>query len=239
MSFNSNDFKGFTFRSGPVKSTTNQNSSFWWNDNNDTDVDEFLGLDTNVKKGKDLVALAGYKRAISNFVQIVTEQSIPVVFNSKDESYTDGKKVVIGSNIDDKKFDVAVGLALHEGSHIKLSDFNLLKNLEMNIPQEIYVLAESVGVDRCDVISTIKNILNYVEDRRIDSFIFQTSPGYKSYYHSMYEKYFYSKNVDKGLLSDEFRTEEIESYMFRIINLHNKNRQLTSLKGLKEICFFN
>ena len=235
MSFNSNDFKGFTFRSGAVKKTTEQNSTFWDTNSNDVDVDEFLGIDTTTKKGKDLVALAGYKRAISNFVNIVTEQSIPVVFNSNDQSYTDGKKVVIGSNIDDKKFDVAVGLALHEGSHIKLSDFTLLKNLETSIPQEIYVLAESVGVKRYDVISTVKSILNYVEDRRIDSFIFQTSPGYKSYYHSMYEKYFYSKNVDKGLLSSEFRIENIESYMFRIINLHNKNRQLGSLKGLKEI----
>jgi nitric oxide reductase activation protein len=51
----------------------------------------------------------------------------------------------------------------------------------------------------------------------------------------MYDKYFYSKNVDKGLLSSEYRTETIESYMFRIINLHNKNRQLSSLKGLKSI----
>jgi len=235
MSFNSNDYKGFTFRSGAVKKTTEQNSTFWDTNSNDVDVDEFLGIDTTTKKGKDLVALAGYKRAISNFVNIVTEQSIPVVFNSNDQSYTDGKKVVIGSNIDDKKFDVAVGLALHEGSHIKLSDFTLLKNLETSIPQEIYVLAESVGVKRYDVISTVKSILNYVEDRRIDSFIFQTSPGYKSYYHSMYEKYFYSTSVDKGLLSSEFRTETIDSYMFRIINLHNKNRQLGSLKGLKEI----
>ena len=235
MSFNTKDYKGFTFRSGPVKKTTKQNSHFWMNDNDDTNVDEFLGLDTDVKKGKDLVALAGYKRAISNFVNIVTEQSIPVVFNSNDQSYTDGKKVVIGSNIDDKKFDVAVGLALHEGSHIKLSDFALLRNLENSIPQEIYVLGEKMGVDKYTVLSTVKSILNYVEDRRIDSFIFRTSPGYKSYYHSMYEKYFYSKNVDKGLLSSEYRTEEIDSYMFRIINLHNSNRQLTALKGLKEI----
>jgi len=235
MSFNSKDFKGFTFRSGPVKNTIKQNSHFWMDDNDDYDVDEFLGLDTTVKKGKDLVALAGYKRAISNFVNIVTEDNIPVVFNSKDESYTDGKKVVIGANIDDKKFDVAVGLALHEGSHIKMSDFNLLRNLEYEIPHEIYEVAAKVGVDRMTCISTIKNILNYVEDRRIDSFIFRTSPGYKTYYHSMYDKYFYSKNVDKGLLSNEFRTETIESYMFRIINLHNKNRQLTALKGLKEI----
>ena len=235
MSFNSRDFKGFTFRSGPVKNQVKQNSTFWDTNSNDVDVDEFLGIDTTTKKGKDLVALAGYKRAISNFVNIVTEDNIPVVFNSNDQSYTDGKKVVIGANIDDKKFDVAVGLALHEGSHIKLSDFDLLRNLEYEIPQEIYVLGEGVGVDKMTVISTIKNILNYVEDRRIDSFIFRTSPGYKNYYHAMYDKYFYSKNVDKGLLSSEYRTEEIDSYMFRIINLHNKNRQLTALKGLKEI----
>ena len=130
---------------------------------------------------------------------------------------------------------MAVGLALHEGSHIKMSDFNLLRHLENSIPQELYELAEKINVDRYTVITTIKSILNYVEDRRIDSFIFRTSPGYKNYYHAMYDKYFYSKNVDKGLLSSEYRTEEIDSYMFRIINLHNKNRQLTALKGLKEI----
>ena len=130
---------------------------------------------------------------------------------------------------------MAVGLALHEGSHIKLSDFDLLRHLEINIPAELYVLAEKIGVTKFQVISTVKSLLNYIEDRRIDSFIFRTSPGYKGYYHSMYDKYFYSKNVDKGLLSSEFRTETIDSYMFRIINLHNKNRQLGSLKGLKSI----
>ena len=236
MSFNSRDFKGFTFRSGPAKKKENKSfSSFWDNSSDSYDVDEFLGLDSDKPKGKDLVALAGYKRAIGNFVNIVTGENIPVTFNSRDESYTDGKKVVIGSNLNDKNFDVAVGLALHEGSHIKLSDFNLLANLEMNIPAEIYVLAEKVGVDRMTTVSTVKSILNYVEDRRIDSFIFRTSPGYKGYYHSMYNKYFYSKNIDKGLLSAEFRTETIDSYLFRIINLHNKNRQLGALKGLKNI----
>jgi len=234
MSFNRNNNGGFTFRSGPVKKAKTY-SSFWDNSSDDYDVDEFLGNDIEKPKGKDVVALAGYKRAISNFVNIVTEQDVPVVFNSNDESFTDGKKVTIGSNLNDKNFDVAVGLALHEGSHIKLSDFNLLKNLDINIPQEIYVLGERVGVPRNQVISTIKSILNYVEDRRIDYYIFKTSPGYKGYYHSMYDKYFYSKQVDKGLLSSEFRMENIESYMFRIINLHNKNRQLGALKGLKAI----
>jgi len=235
MSFNSKDYKGFTFRSGPVKNKTKSYSSFWDNSSDDVDVDEFLGNEVNKPKGKDLVALAGYKRAISNFVNIVTGDNIPVTFNSKDESYTDGKKVVIGSNINDKKFDVAVGLALHEASHIKLSDFDFLRNLEFEIPTETYVLGEGKGIVKHEVINLVKSLLNYVEDRRIDNFIFTTSPGYKGYYHSMYDKYFYSKNVDKGLLSSEYRIEDIESYMFRIINLHNKNRQLGSLSGLREI----
>ncbi|MDP6415951.1 MAG: nucleoside hydrolase, partial [Gammaproteobacteria bacterium] len=43
---------------------------------------EFLGLDTETPKGKDVVALAGYKRAIGNFVNIVTGENIPVSFNN-------------------------------------------------------------------------------------------------------------------------------------------------------------
>ena len=234
MSFNSNDYKGFTFRSGPSKNKTKSFSSFWDN-STDTDVDDFLGLDVDTPKGKDIVALAGYKRAIGNFVNIVTGKNIPVTFNNNDESFTDGKKVVIGSNLNEKNFDVAVGLALHEGSHIALSDFNIVKNLEMEIPAELYVMGEGKNVSKTNVIQMVKSVLNYVEDRRIDTDTFKSSPGYKGYYHSMYNKYFYSKNVDKGLLSSEFRMENIDSYMFRIINLHNKNRQLGALKGLREI----
>ena len=120
MSFNPKDYKGFTFRSGPSKNQTSFSS--FWDTSSDSNVDEFLGLDTETPKGKDVVALAGYKRAIGNFVNIVTGENIPVSFNNNDESFTDGKRVVIGSNLNEKNFDVAVGLALHEGSHIKLSD---------------------------------------------------------------------------------------------------------------------
>ena len=180
MSFNSNNFSSF------------------WDTSSDSNVDEFLGIDEDKPKGKDVVALASYKRAIGNFVNIVTGESIPVSFNNNDESFTDGKRVVIGSNLNENNFDVAVCLALHEGTHIIESDFNLLKQLEMNIPEEIFVLAENKNISRNNVIQMIKGILNYVEDRRIDNKTFKSSPGYKGYYHSMYNKYFYSKNVDKG-----------------------------------------
>ena len=123
-----------------INNNNNNNySSFWMNDN-DTDYDELFGIEE--KKGRDLVQLASYKRAIGNFVNIVTGESIPVTFTQRGDSYTDGKSVTIGANLTDKNFDVAVGLALHEGSHIKLSDFNFLKNLDTNIPAEIFVLSE-------------------------------------------------------------------------------------------------
>ena len=41
MSFNSKDFKGFTFRSGPVKKNKQSFSSFWDNSTDDYNVDEF------------------------------------------------------------------------------------------------------------------------------------------------------------------------------------------------------
>ena len=51
----------------------------------------------------------------------------------------------------------------------------------------------------------------------------------------MYDKYFHSKVIDKALQSDEYTDENMESYMFRIINLTNKNTNLSSLNGLREI----
>ena len=51
----------------------------------------------------------------------------------------------------------------------------------------------------------------------------------------MYDKYFHSKVIDKALGTDEYTDENMESYMFRIINLTNKNTNLSSLNGLREI----
>jgi len=231
-------FNPMKLRDKYTASKTNNYSSFWMNDDWDSrKTSIFDGEDEVVGKPKtDLVALAGYRRAISNFVTIVTgESDIKVTFNSNDQSYTDGKSVVIGSKLDDKLFDPSVGLALHEGSHIKLSDFDFLRNLENNIPQEYFDNGEKKGYGRTEVLGHVKNLLNYVEDRRIDNFVFTTSPGYKGYYHSMYEKYFYSKIVDKALTSTEYTEENMESYMFRIINLTNKNTNLDALNGLRQI----
>tara|TARA_B100000161_G_scaffold165223_1_gene118088 strand:+ start:66 stop:2117 length:2052 start_codon:yes stop_codon:yes gene_type:complete len=218
-----------------AKNVANNYSSFWldngW-DNNTSIFDE----DEPKRKGVDLVALASYRRAISNFVSIVTgESDIKVTFNTHGDSYTDGKSVTISAKLDDKLFDSTVGLALHEGSHIKLSDFDFVKQLSQNIPKEYYNKSKVFGWDEWDVDAKIKNLLNYVEDRRIDYFVFSNSPGYKGYYHSMYDKYFHSKIIDKALQSDEYTDLNWESYMFRILNLTNTNSDLDALPGLREI----
>jgi len=214
-------------------STGNNYSSFWLDNDWDNTTSFF---DEEVEKpGVDLIALASYRRAIANFVNIVTSKNIPVTFTSQGDSFTDGKKVTISSKLDDKLFDSTVGLALHEGSHILLSDFDFVKNLEFNIPKEYIDRGFTKGYSEFDVKVHIKNLLNFVEDRRIDYHVFSNAPGYKGYYHSMYDKYFRAKVVDKGLLSDEYTDENLDSYFFRIINITNSNTRLDKLNGLREI----
>jgi hypothetical protein len=214
-------------------------SSFW--------LDESIFDDTEIssveKKSNDLMKLMSYKRSIANFVSIVTGKSIPVTFDGRgDQSYTDGTEVVISAKLDDKEFDPVVGLALHEGSHIALTDFTTLTEmnrgyLPTTIDKEWMANRYQCETDELShiVSNNLKSLLNYVEDRRIDNHVYTTAPGYRGYYESMYDKYFHSKVIDKGLESSEYRTEDWDSYMFRIINLTNENRDLDALKGLREI----
>ena len=230
------NFNPMALREKYSASNRKNNYSSFWLDNGWDDNTSLFDEDEPKKKGVDLVALASYRRAISNFVSIVTgESDIKVTFKSNGDSYTDGKSVTISSKLDDKLFDSTVGLALHEGSHIKLSDFDFLRNLENEIPTEYYNRGEVFGWDKFDVVSKVKDLLNYVEDRRIDYFVFTNSPGYKGYYHSLYDKYFHAKVIDKALKTDEYTSLDWDSYIFRIINLTNKNSNLDALPGLRDI----
>tara|TARA_R110000765_G_scaffold144608_2_gene246676 strand:- start:3068 stop:4537 length:1470 start_codon:yes stop_codon:yes gene_type:complete len=74
-----------------------------------------------------------------------------------------------------------------------------------------------------------------MEDRRIDDFVYNSAPGYKAYYESMYESSFFNDTINKGLKGTEYRTETWESYMFRIINIFNPNSDLDALYNLRKI----
>jgi hypothetical protein len=216
-------------------------SSFWLDSSIFEETDD--NLTTVEKKSNDLMKLMAYKRSIRNFVSIVTGKNISVTFDGRgDDSYTDGQSVTISAKLDDKEFDPVVGLALHEGSHIALTDFETLTEmrngyLPSTIDKEWLANRYNCGVDDLKwlISNNLKSLLNYVEDRRIDNHIYTTAPGYRGYYESMYDKYFHSSVIDKGLQSSEKRDEDWDSYMFRIINITNTNRDLDALKGLREI----
>ena len=223
-----------------VSKKSSYGSSSWWMDGWETDIADSFLSDKELKTN-NLYKMASHRRAVANFVNIVTNKSIPVKFNTKGNSYTNGKTVTISSKIaEPKEFDSSVGLALHEGSHIKLSNFELLRNLQTSI-------SNIIGRDKTEHLiklstkrgvyfeSSVKDILNYVEDRRIDQYIFTQAPGYRDYYRAMYDKYFNDPIIEKGLISNEYTDETFASYMFRLINLHSKTARLSGLKSLPKI----
>jgi len=203
-------------KSKKSKSYSSYGKSSWWMDDWDYSPSVYSSYSTKELATKNLYKLAAHRRAIANFVSIVTGQSIPVKFSTKGDSYTDGKVVTI-------------------------SAFNLLRELEVAIhkivgPEEYKRLEEvskQKGIHYFTAI--VKDILNYVEDRRIDNFIYKSAPGYRDYYRAMYDKFFNDPAIDKGMKSDEFCDENFESYMFRLINLHSKFSRPNALKRMPEI----
>ena len=193
----------------------NKGSAYWLKETRNTD------------ENFDLIELANTQRAISNFVKIQTGKEIPVEFiaNNDGDSMTDGKRILISSLINTHNLDSVVGTALHEAAHCKHTDFLVLKKIANRLLE-----TNLMGGRRW-----IEMLLNFVEDRRIDDLVYRNAPGYQDYYRAMYDRYFYSKIIDKGLRGKEYREENWDSYAFRIINLFNKNTDLKALACLEEV----
>ncbi len=217
----------------PVKTYEESASSYWFDD-----IDTDFTYQVNNKKQIDYTKLASAQRAIGNFVNIVTGKQIPVHFQNNDQSYTDGRSVTIGSKIEDKNFDATVGLALHEGSHIAFTNFKLLDGCYIGSSFHSYIAMRggdpNMNMVESDIMQ-VKDLFNWIEDRRIDYHVYTNAPGYRKYYESMYAKYFNSAIVDKALQSEEKTDEDWDSYMFRIINLTNPNRKIDALEVLPAV----
>ena len=173
----------------------------------------------------DLIELASAQRNITNFVKILTGDEIPVEFTTTGDSMTDGKSITISSRITQNTLDSTIGLALHEGAHCAYTNFDVPKKIGNLLLERNLIHGKEI----------ILLLLNFVEDRRIDQLIYNTAPGYQSYYKSMYDKYFYNDTISNGIRSNKFRKENWESYIFRIINIFNKHTDLNALAKLKEV----
>lgn len=251
-------------RTGPKKKPAPVSYSSYWMDFDDDaafmDHYEMYGDGASkfaeVSDTERVMKLASVRRAIANFVRILTNDgTIGVAFSSGQQSYTDGKKVVISADSDPKKFDSMVGLALHEGSHCLLSDFGFLKNI---MPEDKWINAyRAMSAELRSTIPFTKDtmtnqvsfnkqvnayqrvlglIMNVIEDRRIDSYIYHTAAGYRPYYDAMYTRYFYNKDIDKNLqYNPEWRTPTVENYITWLINLFNPKFDVNALPGLNKM----
>lgn len=208
-----------------MKAKHAEHSKFWMDG-------EFNTVDQNNEL--DLAKLSAYRRAVSNFVYILTNKNIPVRFSERSTSVTDGKVIYIGGELSKGEVDSTVGLSLHEAMHIVKSDFTLIKNLWQRIPSSLYSITDG-KYSKTFVADFVKYILNVVEDRYIDAYAYSTAPGYRGYYVALYNKYFNIPKVDKALKSSALRKPTIFAYKFRIVNLVNSNSDLNALPGLKEI----
>jgi hypothetical protein len=177
----------------------------------------------------DHIQLAQYQRAIANFVRILTGRGdIQVKYNNGGNSYTDGKTITLSPNIKEKEFDTAVGLALHEASHILYTDFDRTNKY-------IDDTVRNTGSRYSDEVDQRKLLLNLVEDLYIDAMTYRSAPGYRGYYSSLYQKYFGDKKIVEGLWSRDYAEPTWNNYLFHLINIRNPERNLQALPGLDKM----
>lgn len=282
-----------------MTTVSKQYSSFW------LDEDLFDDENDEVTEGTDLQRisrLAAVRRAVANFVSILTNKNMRVVYSSGKGSMTDGETVVISAEDDPSKFDVMVGLALHEGSHVLLSKFDILKSLEQLrislenkvIPHAWETPSQVVGIrDDQDnlldlilhpyivkklgtapapremwstdysgkkvrnrgnygnppeyyeseywataskVLGHIKFIMNILEDRRVDQYVYRNCGGYRPYYDALYARYFFTTEVGRNLrFNPEWRTLTVDNYISRLLYAYHPDASLDAMPGLRNL----
>jgi len=177
---------------------------------------------------EDPIFLSQVQRGITNFVKILTGKDIPVQYATSGDSMTDGETVYIAANLKEDTIDHVVGLALHEASHVLLTDFDYLNKEKGSVLKRVHGVPEE---DHDNVFT----LINFIEDKRIDNYVYTTAPGYRYYYEELYRNSFYNSIIDENLQKDIFTTPTWDAYFFRIINIFNRNSDLDKLPGLKEV----
>ena len=167
--------------------------SDWFNRNNKyivQDKSASIGWDDNVEEYSSFLYSSTMCAHIVNdkalllkeLYELITamdlNSSVRCVINSQDESYTDGKTIVISNKIEEesdfKKLDVIFGCTIHECCHCIYSDFNEVikpKNHEDEIT---------------------KHIQNIIEDEIIEEKISMKHQGYANFLGAVKNHYFSS-----------------------------------------------
>lgn len=162
---------------------------------NNDDALEMCG-DVEVEKYK-------LQNFLRNFNNGLLKRNIPVYINENDESYTNGKEIMVSSLKDFKnleqnyywRLDTMIGLALHEACHCVFSDFNRFKACAKNN-------------------ATIKWILNVIEDEAIENSCKNRANGYAKFLDEVKYHYF-----DEGFDGNFTADNDFEEFSKIFINI--------------------
>ena len=189
-----------------------------------------------------IVRMHSVLRSVRDFVKIVTGRGdIDVRYSSGEQSYTDGRTIVISAETDPKNIDVVVGLALHESSHVLLSQ-DLMRDLgSVRNPSNVDIVKyaprtakhfPNLVTEKPEklewLFSQFVMCVNIVEDRRIDSWMYERLRGYRPYYDSLYSRYFFTGEVEHAMKS---LAETYDCYMMALVNIHTPYFQTCNIKG--------
>jgi hypothetical protein len=226
-----------------INRTYNNNSKFWLDDEEYSNFQK--NYSSNVKLS-DIVDKIKILKTISNFVNIVTDESYPVNF-AGNSSFSDGKSVTVTAGA--KDFDAVCGLSLHEASHIKYSQelYKLMEQLQEDLNSSLpnvhitrlldLIKKYNQRVAVTNYISYIHGLINILEDHRIDSITVSKFPGYAGYYKALNVDYRFNDESNHMLASQEFAQENFKSYQIQLFGyiIDNKFNRFLELRGSNDI----
>jgi len=226
-----------------INRTYNNNSKFWLDDEEYSNFKKNYSADVKLS---DIVDKIKILKTISNFVNIVTDESYPVNF-AGNSSFSDGKSVTITAGA--KDFDAVCGLSLHEASHIKYSQelYKLMEKLQEDLNSRLpnehitrlldLIKKYNQKVDVSNYISYIHSLINILEDHRIDSITISKFPGYAGYYKALNVDYRFNDESNHMLASQEFTQENFKSYQIQLFGyiIDNKFNRFLELRGSNDI----
>ena len=199
-------------------------------------------LDTSIEE-MDISKLASVQRAVVNFTRILAKKAIPTTYSTGQQSYTDGQTVVLSAPKSLKDIDSTVGLALHEASHIVYTDFTshdyikeCIDHYQLNDAERILnTFPEKPWVRQFFTPANLKNLVNILEDRRIDQLVCNSAPGYQGYYQALYDRYFNAKVINEALKTGQCVEPTYANYEFQLTNCTNPYFDASCMPGLEAI----
>lgn len=142
---------------------------------------------------------------------------------NKDTSATDGRVVYVSTQVFDEKeyspgerLDVFLGLAIHEGCHVKYTDFKDVLKPPKKSPMPSSPHGLSPGEYRAAELKIIHQISNLLEDERIEQLLGEELPGLTKFLAKT--KYFYFDKLWLDMKLDE--TEKLNPFERLFSTLH-------------------